>query len=457
MPETFTPPDFTNRAPAMRIAAMRSLRLALVLAVAPLLLAAPSKKALEQQLDAFIAPALTYNVFSGVVLAAKGDEVLLQKAYGMASYEFNVPNTPETRFSIASITKRFTLVILDRLVAENKLAMTDPLAKWVPDFPSAYKITVGHLAGHRSGLRDPEKLRRMIRFSYSTAEVVDMLKSEPIVSEPGKEYAYTTANYAILGHIIERVTGKTFAEVIQQYIYGPAGMKDSGELTTTAVVPRLASGYMPDPVTGGLAVCGPEDPSWKVAGGSSYSTARDLHRYLRAFYGGKLLPPGKDPRTAAATSTLFDLPVLSSSGSFPGANANILYFPEEEVTVVVLSNNYAGTTSTIAEAIAGMVLEKPYESLAGVKLAANPYELDPRMLGKYKIVDRPWVFTIELRNGRPILSYNAIRRVALLRMSADTWFMPFDWNTLRLKFAEDGTLADGEITFSGSPMKVVRE
>lgn len=432
-------------------------RFLFLLLVAPVLLAAPSKKELERQLDAFIAPALTYNVFSGVVLGAKGDEVLVQKAYGMANYEFGVPNTPDTRFAIASITKRFTLVILERLVAENRLAWSDPLAKWVPDFPSAGKITVDHLARHRSGLRDPEKLRRMIRFSYSSAEVVEMLKSEPIVSEPGKEYAYTTANFAILGHIIERVTGKTFAEVVQQYVYGPAGMKDSGELATTAVVPRLASGYMPDPVTGGLAVCGPEDMSWKVAGGSSYSTARDLHRYMRAFYGGKLLPAGKDPVTAAALGKLFDRPVLTSSGSFPGTNANVLYFPEEEVTVVVLSNNYAGTTSTIAEAVAAMILGKPYERMADVKLAANPYELDPRILGKYKVVDRPWTFTIELRNGRPVLSYNAIRRVGLLRMSADTWFMPFDWGTLRLKFEEDGTLAEGAVKFTGPPLKVVRE
>src|SRR5262249_22121839 len=120
-------------------------------------------------------------------------------------------------------------------------------------------------------------------------ETVDILKKEPLGSEPGAVYDYTTANYAILAHIIERVTGKPYAEAVAEHVYRPAGMADSGELATTTVVPRLATGYMPDPFSDALSVCGPEDASWKLGGGASYSTARDLHRFARALYGGKLL------------------------------------------------------------------------------------------------------------------------------------------------------------------------
>src|SRR5262249_58675691 len=139
--------------------------------------------------------------------------------------------------------------------------------KWVPDFPSADTITVRHLMTHMSGVRDPEKLRRLIRMNMSSAEVVNALKTEPLGSKPGEVYSYTTANYAILGHIIERVTGKTYAEVVKQYVYDRAGMRDSGELTTTTVVPRLAGGYVADPFGRGMSVCGPGDRSWEVGGG----------------------------------------------------------------------------------------------------------------------------------------------------------------------------------------------
>jgi CubicO group peptidase (beta-lactamase class C family) len=231
--------------------------------------AAPSKKELTAKLDAYVAPLMEQRVFNGVVLIAKGDEVLVNRAYGNANYEFAVPNTPDTRFPIASITKRFTGVILRRLEQEKKLSLSDPLSKYIPDFPSADKITLEQLRTHHSGLRDPEKLRRLIRMNFTTDEVVALLKNEPLGSAPGERYSYTTANYAVLANVIEKVTGQTFAEVIRRYIYEPAGMKDSGELTRTTVVPRLASGYMPDPYGDGLSVSGYEDPSWKAGGGSS--------------------------------------------------------------------------------------------------------------------------------------------------------------------------------------------
>lgn len=270
---------------------MRNLIAVLLLAVPAL--AAPPKD-FAAKADAYLRPYVDRNAFSGVVLVAKGDEVVLEKAYGMANAEFAVPNRADTRFAIASITKRFTGIIVKRLADEKKLAYSDTLSRWVPAFPSADRITIEHLVRHTSGVRDPEKLRRTIRANRTTAEVVDLLKVEPLGSEPGATYSYTTANYAILAHVIERVTGKSFADVVRAFVYEPAGMKDSGELTTTAVVPRLAAGYMPNPFGPGLAVCGPEDTSWKAAGGSSYATARDLLRFNRALYAGKL---GVDART----------------------------------------------------------------------------------------------------------------------------------------------------------------
>ena len=427
----------------------------LLLALSVSAAAAPSKKSLEASVDAYVAPFLAQNVFSGVVLLAKGDEVLVNRAYGNANYEFNIPNTPDTRFAIASITKHFTGVILRQLEQEKKLSLADPLAKYIPDFPSADKITLDHLRTHYSGLRDPDKLRRTIRMNYTTAEVVDLIKTEPLGSAPGAQYSYTTANYALLGYVIEKVTGQTYAEVIRRIIYTPAGMSDSGELSRTTVVPRLASGYMPDPYGNGLSVCGPEDMSWKTAGGSSYSTTRDLHRFARALYTGKLTP-GSSGRDILRTSKALEKEVLRSSGGFPGASAHLLYFIDDEVTVAVMSNNYAPMTQGIVDAVTAMYFEKPYE-IPSLPKASAPQPPATEILGTYKMGTFP-PFTISLRSGAPFLSWNPMRVSTLVAIGPDTWFEKFDWLVLKVERDANGKAIGftGTAPWAAQPMKAER-
>jgi CubicO group peptidase (beta-lactamase class C family) len=410
-----------------------------------------------EKVDQIVKPFVQYNAFSGVVFAAKGDRVLVQKAYGMANYEFGVPNTMDTRFAIASITKRFTVVILQHLFDEKKLSPDDRLSKWVPDFPSASDITIDHLMRHRSGVRDPQKLRGIIRVNYTTAEVVDALKTEPLGSKPGEVYSYTTANYAILAHILERVTGKTYAALTKEYVYNPAGMKDSGELSTTTVVPKLATGYMPDISGRGVAVCGPEDTSWKTGGGSSYSTAADLHRFVRALYAGKLNPK-EEVAASWGTDKMFGRTVMNLNGAFPGAGANLLYFPDDDVTVIALTNNYAPVAGTVTQDVAAMIFDKAYE-IPSAKLAADPYRpVDSALVGQYKVEGRPWTFKLMIRDGRPVMQWTLIRQSPLLRMSDDTWFEPFDWATLQLKLDAEGRFVEGWFRFPGiEPLKVVRQ
>jgi CubicO group peptidase (beta-lactamase class C family) len=115
---------------------------------------------LETRIERYLQPYVRLHAFSGVVFLARGDEPVFAKPYGMANYEFAVPNRLDTRFAIASITKRFTAIIIARLAQEKRLSGSDALSKWVPDFPSADRITIAHLANHYSGVRDPEKLRR---------------------------------------------------------------------------------------------------------------------------------------------------------------------------------------------------------------------------------------------------------------------------------------------------------
>jgi CubicO group peptidase (beta-lactamase class C family) len=413
--------------------------------------AAPPPKDLERMISEDVAPYVQHSAFSGVVLLGKGDDVIVNKAFGNANYEFSVPNTPDTRFAIASITKRFTFVIVTRLLDEKRLSLDDTLSKWAPDFPSADKITVSHLLHHKSGLRDPQKLRAIIRQNLSTADTVDALKTEKLGSVPGETYSYTTANFALLGYIIERVTGQTYASVVKKYVYDPAGMRDSGELSTTTVVPRLATGYMPDPFGSALSVCGPEDTSWKTGGGSSYSTTRDLMRFARAYASGKLLTV--EERAAWPDDKLFGRAVARSNGSFPGANASLAYFPDDGVTVAVLSNNYSPVASTIARDVAAMYFGEKY-TVPSVELApGKPF--DTRLTRSYALEGQSYTFDIVVRDNTPFVKWTAIRQEAMLPAGPDRWFLPLDFAYLTLR--TDGSSVEGTMIapWSDKPMKVL--
>lgn len=406
---------------------------------------------LAARIDAIVAPYAEHHLFSGVVLVAQGDRVLAERAYGFANAEFGVPVAPDTRFPIASLTKRFTYLALRRLADERRLALSDPLAKWVPEFPSAAAITLEHLVTHRSGLRDPEALRQKIRTNLTTAEVVAHLAETPLASAPGAEYAYTTANYAVLAHVLERVTGESFAAVMRRYVFAPAAMADSGELTTTRLVPRLASGYAPDPSGQGLEVCGPEDTSWKAGGGSSYSTARDLHRCFRALWGGRLA--SVPPEQLFSLAKLHGRLAFRSSGSFPGANAHAIYFPEDEVTVVVLSNNYAPMTGSIAELAAAACLGLPYEPPKAPATVATGV-VDPRLAGAYRLETIPHPFRIELDDGVPLVVWTPSRRSAMRRLDERSWFLPFDWAVVT--FEPDARSGTWRAPWADRPLAVTR-
>jgi len=412
---------------------------------------APAPATMASAIDAYVAPYVRFHAFSGVVLVARGNRVVAARPYGMANYEFAVANTVDTRFRIASITKRFTNILLARLAEEGKLAASDTLAKYFPDFPKAGRITIAHLANHRSGIRDPEQLRGIISTNFTPAQVVAILAKEPLGSEPGETYAYTTANYAVLAAILEKVTGQSFAQLVKACVYDPAGVRDCGEIDSTTVVPKLASGYMPNPFSDGVSVCGPEDTSWKVGGGSSYATAGDLHRIVRALYAGRLMKAS--PFDVLPHRTMFGKRSFESSGAFPGANANLTYFPDDELTVVVLSNNYAPVTSPIAKDVAAIAFGLPYE-VPRITLPAQPPPPDPRVLGEWVIEGYPPATIVE-RNGRYVLAWTRNRQEALIPLGQDEYFLPLDFARMRFTFGETVS-ATFTAPWSDRPLTVTR-
>jgi CubicO group peptidase (beta-lactamase class C family) len=233
---------------------------------------------------------LKQSGFSGTALVAKDGRYLLERGYSAADRTRGVPNTPRTRFCIASLGKMFTAVAIAQLVQEGTLSFADPIANYLSGFPAdvAEKVTIADLLTHTSGLGDvalgTSQPPRML------AGVMARIVKEPLQFEPGSRFSYSNDGFIVLGAIIEQVTGLPYADYVRQHIFKPAGMTDTDiRVYSPAEVPRMAHGY----VVGDDGQ--PHDNSEMLEignpSGGAYSTVRDLLRFAQALTHYQLLSP----------------------------------------------------------------------------------------------------------------------------------------------------------------------
>lgn len=289
--------------------------------------------------------------FSGSVLVAKGDEVLFEKAYGLASRRYDVPNRTTTRFNIGSITKGFTKTAIAQLAQAGKLKLDVPIATYLPDYPNkevAAQVTIQQLVEHKSGLGDIFTKRFFERNpnQFATPQhFIDFFASDPLKFAPGKGQAYSNYGYIVLGAIVEAVSGQSYYDYIQKNVFDRAGMTGSGFFDARKPLRDIAVGYTN--VNGELLESTFSRPNLRgIPAGGSHSTARDLLQFDRALRGGRLLDAqwtrwwyGGDPATAAGTW----------AGGSPGINAGVA--SDGTWTVVVLTNMDPRTGETLAERV----------------------------------------------------------------------------------------------------------
>lgn len=336
---------------------------------------------LEHRVDAYLAPLLAARKFSGEVLIARGDQVLLDKAYGLASVELGAPNTTKSRFQIASVSKSLTAAVVLKLVEHGQVDLAAPVSRYVPEYSQGRDISIEQLLTHTSGIPDINGLPiyQSLGFKRETpADLVAALKEAPLEFRPGSSYAYSNSNYVLLALIIERATGEPYGEALQRELFTPLGMKDSGHRgDTAAVIPNMTQGYLRAP-EGALTRPAWFDWSVKTGNGSLYSTGHDLFRFVRAYFGGRVIGPrllelATTPRPVPPRAPGFewlsrdigygwmidrnlDRRRVFHIGRSPGYWAVMAYYPEDQLTVVVLSNIYDGAPLPASEAFAAMVL-----------------------------------------------------------------------------------------------------
>jgi CubicO group peptidase (beta-lactamase class C family) len=356
-----------------------------------LFLAVPCLAQDTARMDQVIQPYVANHQFMGSVLVARDGQVIYSKGYGSADLEWDVPNSPGTKFRLGSVTKQFTAASILLLEERGKLSVSDPVKKYLPGAPAAWdKITIFHLLTHTSGIpnftgfADYQKLEP---FATTSEQLVARFRDKPLDFEPGEKWQYSNSGYVLLGHLIEKITGDSYEKFVKENIFIPLGMKDSGYDSNSAVIPHRASGYVPG--KNGLENAGFIHMSIPHSAGALYSTTEDLLKWEQGLFGGKLLKAESLQKmtTPFKSNYAFGLQVettgghkvIEHGGGIEGFNTELAYYPDDKLTVVVLGNVNGGAPGDIARKLAAIAHGET------VKLQSERKEitLDPKVLARY--------------------------------------------------------------------------
>jgi CubicO group peptidase (beta-lactamase class C family) len=327
-----------------------------LIAVNPLPAREPGpENAIERAFDEYIAAHAANGDFSGTVLVTKNGRRIFEKSYSFASRPFEVPNRSDTRFTVASVTKTFTAAAIALLQNEGKLKIVDGLDSYLPKFAHATKIKIWQLLAHQSGLDDPD-YDKIAANNVSPDQLLSMISAKPLLFAPGTQTRYSNAGYIVLACVIEKVSGKKFGDFLNERIFRPLKMADSGVWQSGVVVPRLAEGYIPDVGTGFSRPL-PHDPSSLFGSGNVFSTAPDLDRWLTAIDRHELFDISKQPYPFGwGKRNWFDKQILVQSGITNGYSSIILTVPKDELHIVVLMNTQSGFTGDEGKKLLGIAL-----------------------------------------------------------------------------------------------------
>ncbi len=328
----------------------------------------------EQRADALVGTFARAGSFQGVVLLAVEGKVIYERAFGKASLELDVPNTPDLRFHIASVSKPFTAAAIQILAERGKLDLHAPLARVLPGYPHGDQLTLDHLLTHTSGIPNINAFAGYDDWSkdaHSAEELVQHFRDQPLGFEPGERYDYSNSNYNLLAHIVETVSGQPYGEFLAANIFRPLAMDDTAHRgDMSRLVPRLAAGHVPVAARGfGRAPY--LDWTIKTGNGSLVSTARDLLKFDQALLKGGLLQPEsleaaygfeRDLGYGWFTGERFGERRVYISGRSPGYTANFERFIDRDRCFVVLSNLYLGAPAALLEGLAAILLDKDHSA-----------------------------------------------------------------------------------------------
>ena len=363
------------------------------------------------RMSAVLDAAAAGDKFMGSVLVAQDDAVLFAESRGWANLEWKLAHTPATKFRIGSVTKQFTAAAILLLEERGKLRVEDPLSKFVAAAPEAWKrVTLRQLLNHTAGVpsfTDVPEYGMRKRSPETPAQTIAHLADRPLEFEPGEQFKYSNTGYVLLGWIVELVSGQSYAEFVREHLFQPLGMNDSGYDSNTAIIPQRAAGYVPGP--GGPTNAPYVDMHVPHGAGALYATPADLHRWNQGLFGGKVLSAGSLEKMIApakggyafglTVATKNGRKVISHGGGIEGFNAQLAYYPESKVTVVVLANVNGSAFGELAERLAAVAQGDSVKLPSERQPVEVPAAVLQRYVGVYQLNPRITV-TLRLSNGQ---------------------------------------------------------
>jgi D-alanyl-D-alanine carboxypeptidase len=402
--------------------------------------------------------------FIGTVLVAKGGNILFEKGYGMADIEWSIPNSPAAKFRLGSITKQFTATAILQLAEQHKLSLQDPACKYFDACPDAWKkITIHQLLSHTSGIpsyTDDKDFSKppFLRVPKTPGEVLLLSKDKPLEFEPGTKWKYDNSGYTFLGVILEKASGEKYADYLNTHIFQPLSMSDSGYDQTAVVLPHRASGYQPC----GKSLCNSDyiDMSLPYSAGSLYSTVDDLYKWDRALNTDKLLT--KASRDLMFTPVIHDYGYgwmlgrmanhkqIGHGGGIPGFSTYIARFPEDDATVIVLSNNAAGDPGGVAAALAGTLFGEKVNLPGEMKAVPISSAVIDRYVGTYQV--GPLLMTFTNENGHLMVAPKGQPKIEALASSETQFFVDRVGAVFTFIPGADGKASEVKLEQSGATL-----
>ncbi len=372
--------------------------------------AGPDVARTEQVIQSFVSD----QHFMGSVLVARGNDIVFDKGYGFANLEWNIRDSPLTKFRLGSITKQFTAASILLLEERGKLSVNDPVKKHMSDAPAAWdKITIYNLLTHTSGIAsftDFPDYASLEPFPTTPEQLVKRFRDKPLDFQPGEKMSYSNSGYVLLGYLIEKISGESYEKFVQENIFTPLGMKDSGYDSNSVIIPHRAAGYSPGP--NGPVNAGFINMTVPLSAGGLYSTTEDLLRWEQGLFGGKLLssaslqkmttPFKNDYACGLVVHMVNGHKVIEHGGGIEGFNTMLAYYPDDKLTVVVLSNINGPTPEDLASKLATLVRgEKVVLASERKEVAIDPKLLDG-YVGNYELAPK-FILTVT-REGDKLMT-----------------------------------------------------
>ena len=325
-----------------------------------------------------------YGQFNGSALVADNGKVIYKKGFGLANMEWNIPNAPDTKFRLGSITKQFTATLILQLVEQGKIKLDGKLTDYLPDYrkDTGAKVTIHNLLSHTSGIPSytslPGFFQNVSRNPYTVDEFIKKYASGDLEFEPGTKFVYDNSGYFLLGAIIEKVTGKPYEQVLKENIFDPLGMKNTGYDHWDTIISKRATGYSRS--ARGFQTAAYLDMSIPYAAGSLYSTVEDLYLWDQALYGEKILSAKSKElmfkpnlnnygygfvitNATFPPPTTLQVPVIQHNGGINGFNTVIVRMTNDKRLIVLLDNAEDGQyLDRISFGIMSILYDRPAET-----------------------------------------------------------------------------------------------